>query len=275
MGSGKGDPERLRAGLDHLDLGVAIFDADLRLVEFNRPYVEVLGYPPDWVRPGTAIEDLIRFNARRGGLGTVEIEDYVREVLARITSGHADRYDRTLPTGEILEVRRFPLSGGGIFNTYADVTERRKAENELRRRAQIIDEIRDSVISTDLDGIVTSWNRGSERLFGYAADEAIGRHISFVYPEEEHEYLQNDIIAPLKEKGMHEVEVGMRRKSGEDFISHLALSLQTDGSGKVVGMLGYSMDITGHVRAEVALRKARDDLELRVAERTRELTEEM
>lgn len=140
--------------------------------------------------------------------------------------------------------------------------ERRLAEEALRKQAHIIDQIHDSVVSTDLDGNVTSWNRGAQRIFGYTAKEALGKHISFVYPEEEHDFLQQQVIKPLKEKGEHAVEVRMRRKSGEDFFAHLSLSLLSDSEGSVTGMIGYSMDITQRKRAEDMLKQTTQQLEI-------------
>ncbi len=140
--------------------------------------------------------------------------------------------------------------------------EGRLAEEALGKQAQIIDQIHDSVVSTDLDGQVTSWNKGAERLFGYPAKEALGKHISFVYPEDAHEFLQKQVIKPLKEKGEHEVEVRQRRKSGEDFFAHLSLSLLKDKDGSVTGMIGYSMDITERKHAQDMLRQTTKQLEI-------------
>jgi len=139
---------------------------------------------------------------------------------------------------------------------------RKLAEEALQRQAQIIDQIHDSVVSTDLDGKVTSWNKGAERLFGYPAREALGRHISFVYPQDQHDFLEQKVIKPLKEKGNHEIEVRMRRKSGEDFFAHLALSLLMSTDGSAMGMIGYSMDITQRKRAEEMLRRTTEQLEI-------------
>lgn len=140
--------------------------------------------------------------------------------------------------------------------------ERRLAQEALQKQAQIIDQIHDSVVSTDLDGYVTSWNKGAERLFGYTAKQALGKQISFVYPEDQHEFLQQQVIKPLKEKGQHEVEVRLRRKSGEDFFAHLSLSLLRDTQGSVTGMIGYSVDITERRRAEDMLRQTTEQLEI-------------
>jgi PAS domain S-box-containing protein len=128
----------------------------------------------------------------------------------------------------------------------------------LKLSTRLIDQIHDSVVSTDLDGRVTSWNKGAERLFGYTAVEMLGRHISVVYPVEEHAFLEQQVIAPLKRNGEHGVEVRMRRKSGEDFHAHLSLSLLYGERGEPVGMIGYSMDITDRKRAEAARRDSEE-----------------
>jgi PAS domain S-box-containing protein len=133
---------------------------------------------------------------------------------------------------------------------------RAQAEEALQRQAQIIEQIHDSVISTDLDGRVTSWNKGSERLFGYSKEEALGRHIAFIYPDEKHEFLQNQVMALLKERGTHEVEVRLRRKSGTDFYAHVSLSLLRDHEGVAIGMIAYSTDVTERMRAEMGRQRA-------------------
>lgn len=125
----------------------------------------------------------------------------------------------------------------------------------LRQQTQIIDQIHDAVISTDLAGYVTSWNKGAERLTGYSRQEALEQHISFIYPQDQHTFLQQGVIAPLKAKGNHEVEVRMQNKTGEAFYAHLSLSLLRDSTGSVTGMIGYSMDITERKQAEEILKR--------------------
>jgi len=142
-----------------------------------------------------------------------------------------------------------------VANTLAGIIKHQNARSILQQQAQVIDQIHDSVISTDLDGFVTSWNKGADCLFGYTVKEMIGRHISVVYPEEEHEFLQQQVIAPLKEKGNHEVEVRMRRKNGEDFYAHISLSMQQNEKGEVNGMIGYSMDITERKQKDKELQR--------------------
>lgn len=154
-----------------------------------------------------------------------------------------------------------------VANVLATAIEHKQVEDELKQQARVLDQIHDSVVSTDLNGIVTSWNKGATRLFGYKASEALGRHISFVYAKDQHKFLEEEIIHPLKQKGSHEVEVKMLRKSGEQFWAHLSLSLLRDTRSNVVGMIGYSADISQRKEAEEALQAANRTLEREIGER--------
>ena len=144
----------------------------------------------------------------------------------------------------------------GFSATARDITHRKQTEDALRVQAQIIDQIHDAVVSTDLEGYITSWNRGAGKLFGYTAEEMLGGHVRRLYPDDQHGFLQDEVIAPLKGKGEHEVEVRMRRQSGEEFYASISLSLLRNDQGVPTGMIGYSMDITERKRAEKAMRMA-------------------
>lgn len=199
-----------------------------------------------------------------------KIEILIPEALRGIHVHHREKFmehPKTRKMGPSLELfgRRkdgthFPVEIGLSFTRtdrstlvmayIIDITERKQAEESIRRQAQIIDQIHDSVITTDLEGNITSWNKGAERLFGWLSEEALGRNISFIYDESDHEFLRNGVIAPLKEKGAHETEVKMLRKSGEFVYALLSLSLIKDDKDNVTGMIGYSLDITEKKRAE-------------------------
>jgi PAS domain S-box-containing protein len=197
---------------------------------------------------------------------------------------HRSKDGKTHPV-EISVVR---TSYGGVEHHSAfvrDITERKQAEEALKRlneeledrvaqrtatvrlQAQIIDQTHDSVITTDLEGYITSWNGGAEQLFGVSASDAVGQHISFIYPQREHEFLQNEVIVTLKGKGQHETEVKMMRADGTEFPAHLSLSLLHDDAGMPQGMVGYSMDISELKKREKEL----DDLAHRLQASNREL----
>ncbi|MDP8935310.1 MAG: PAS domain S-box protein, partial [Cyanobacteriota bacterium] len=133
------------------------------------------------------------------------------------------------------------------------IAELEQAQEKLRLQSQIIDKIHEAVISTDMDGSITIWNQACQKLYGYEETEAIGQHISLIYPPEQHEFLLEQVIKPLQEKGEHEIEVITRRKSGEKFSSHLMLSLLKDNRGEVVGTMGYLTDISARKALEQEL----------------------
>lgn len=152
-----------------------------------------------------------------------------------------------------------------MITTSEDITQRKRAEKRILLQAQMIELLKDSLVSTDLEGFVKTWNRGAENLFGYTAFEAIGKHISFVYPPEEHGALES-LIAELKEKGVHETEARMKRKSGEKFYAILSLSMISDEQGEATGMLGYSIDVTARKQMEEDLRQAVEDKDVLMKE---------
>lgn len=118
-------------------------------------------------------------------------------------------------------------------------------EAQLQQQIQILDQIHESVITMDLIGFIISWNKGAERLFGYAAEEAIGRNILFLYDDED-----TQIHDPFIEHGGREMEVRRRKKSGEIFWASLTLSPLRDGDGRSIGLIGYFNDITERKQAE-------------------------
>jgi len=157
-------------------------------------------------------------------------------------------------------IRRSDGISQEIFGLWADVTVRRQADEVMRMQADIINQIQETVISIDLDGHVKSWNRGAEMMLGYPQEEALGKHISFIYPVEDREFLEREVIGPVKAKGTHQVEVRRLTKSGTLRFAQLSLTLLRDDTDAPIGIIGYSMDITDRKRGEEALLKSRNQL---------------
>lgn len=124
----------------------------------------------------------------------------------------------------------------------------------LANQAQVLDQVHESVITMDLGGFITGWNRGAEQLFGYTEQEAVGRHILFLYADPDADDDSDGFQGAFLTNGSREVEVRRRRKSGEIFWASLQLSLMRDEMGDPTGMIGYLSDITARVEAEKSLR---------------------
>ena len=142
----------------------------------------------------------------------------------------------------------------GYVGTITDITERNRDRHALELQARIIDQIHDAVAEVDMDGIVRRWNKGSERLLGYTAEEMIGQSIERIYPVETREARQTTVVEPILRKGQHEVEVEHVCKDGRRIWVHLSLSLLRDEAGTPVGTLGFSFEITQRLRTEEDLR---------------------
>ena len=132
-------------------------------------------------------------------------------------------------------------------------------EDQLARQQQILDQIHDSVISMDLSGYITGWNKGAEQQFGYSAGEAIGKNILFLYADEEEDVLFHEAFL---EHGGREMVVKRRKKSGEVFWASLSLSLSRDARGNPSAILGYLVDITERLKSEDAIAAAGGDLRI-------------
>jgi PAS domain S-box-containing protein len=264
----------------------AIYGIDLQgICTFtNAACLRILGYQHETELIGKEIHSLIH-HSRPDGSTYPKDECRIYIALKNNASGHADDEVNWRADGSSFPVEywshpiRHKDKAVGAVVTFIDITDRKRIEQELKQhrdnlqqlvdertavleqQAMILDQIHDSVVSTDLEGVIASWNRGAERVFGYSKAQAIGRHISFVYPETEFEFLKNEIIAPLKAHGEHEVEVRLLKKTGEPFIAHLSLSMQYDKSGTAIGMIGYTMDITKAKQTEEELKRKALELE--------------
>ncbi|MGH7846193.1 MAG: hybrid sensor histidine kinase/response regulator [Candidatus Binatia bacterium] len=135
-----------------------------------------------------------------------------------------------------------------------DITELQRAKEMGERLAAIVDSSDDAIVTKTLEGIITSWNRGAERVFGYTAAEAVGQHISFILPEERRAE-EDRVLARLRrgERVAH-FETVRQAKDGRQINISLTVSPIKDAEGRVIGALNVSRDITDRKRAERALR---------------------
>jgi signal transduction histidine kinase len=167
------DAALLATVLDNLTQGIAVFDADLSLRVFNHRYVELFAYPEEFLKLGMSYEDIIRFNVARGEYPGNDGEAHIRERLERArTRGHiTTRHEHLRPNGTVIALRRAPVPGGGFINTYTDITERKKAEGEAKRNAEILqatlDNMADGIRVFDKDLKLLAWNKVAFEMFGF------------------------------------------------------------------------------------------------------------
>jgi len=122
--------ELLESTLDNLSQGVSVVDQGLRLVGWNRRYVELMDYPEGTLYMGKPVEELIYLNAERGLIGEQKSE--VQKRLDHLRNGQTYRYERQWLDSKVLEIRGNPMPGGGYVTTFNDITHFKEIEHELQ-----------------------------------------------------------------------------------------------------------------------------------------------
>ena len=166
----------------------------------------------------------------------------------------------------------------GIVNFFHDITKRKQAEYANSLLGAIVSSSDDAIISKRLDGIITSWNKGAERLFGYSPEEAIGQHITLIIPPDRLNE-EKTILAQLRRgERVDHFETVRMRKDGTVLDISVTISPIRDSAGYVIGASKVARDITGRKLYERELRESgerfrtlADNLEIQVGFRTREL----
>lgn len=125
--------------LQHLPQGVCVIDGDLRLVAWNRRYIELFRFPPELIRVGRPIEDVFRYNAARGLLGPGPVEEAIQRRLDHLRSGRPHMHEREDSDGTVIEIRGNPLPGGGFVTSYADITAYKQTARDLRSLADTLE----------------------------------------------------------------------------------------------------------------------------------------
>jgi len=143
--------------------------------------------------------------------------------------------------------------GGPIQGTvlvFRDITERRRAEATGRLLASIVESSADGIYSKDLNGVVTSWNKGAERIFGYSAEEMIGHPISAIIPSGVVDESLSIMDRIKKGERIEQYEATRRTKSGKLICVSITWSPIQDALGRIVGGSKIVRDITAHRQAE-------------------------
>ncbi|HEY8384082.1 MAG TPA: PAS domain-containing hybrid sensor histidine kinase/response regulator [Microvirga sp.] len=124
----------LQHAIDHARQGITVFDRNLNLLAWNRAFIDLYEFPPDLVRVGTGLDEIIRFNAERGAYGNGLINELVQTRLQSFVQDIEPVRLKLVPSGKVIEIRSNQLPDGGFVTTYTDVTET-VAQEEASKRA--------------------------------------------------------------------------------------------------------------------------------------------
>jgi len=142
-----------------------------------------------------------------------------------------------------------------------DITERKEAEERVAFQASLLDQVRNAVIATDLDGRIVYWNRFAESLYQWKAEEVLGQKIKDTIIPLDNRSAQEDLVEEILAQGYREYECLARRKNGSLFPSSHAFSTICDNRGRRIGIVSVSNDLTERKRVEQDLREAKERAE--------------
>ena len=244
---------RYRALFDSIDEGFCV--------------IEKIEGPPENPLDFRHIETNPAYEVQSGVVGVVG--KTIRQVIPSESEEWIQIYDTILKTGEPKRFERLLVSKSKVLELYAfrvddetqsrvaiifrDITAR-KHEDQLKGLfSAIVDSSDDAIISKDLNDIITSWNKSANRLFGYSADEVIGRHISILIPTDRP--TENVDILERFNRGerLERFESVRRRKDGSTFDVALTISPVISSKGEILGLSEVARDISAEKCMQAAL----------------------
>src|SRR5579862_1594196 len=171
-----------------------------------------------------------------------------RILLPDATTKHIQTVDHPVlnASGDLLE----------FVGSSTDITERKRAEQATCLLAAIVESSHDAIVSKTLNGVITSWNKGAERLFGYTAEEAVGQNITLIIPPERRGEERTIIEQLTRGERVDHFETVRVRKDGSLLDVALTISPMKDAAGRIVGASKLARDITERKRAEESLRRS-------------------
>jgi PAS domain S-box-containing protein len=258
LGEGAGDRARAHLISSVLD-AVVVLDAEERILDFSAAAEELFGIAKAAAVGRDLVELIVPAELREsvryclaGGEGEVPPAE---ELLGRRIEMPAQRGDGSEFRVE-LTIARTAEPGSGPTVIARDVSHREELERTRAHMEQVVAGTRDAVLSKDLEGIITTWNPAAERLYGYTADEAIGRHVSFLIPDELQSDVQKILATVRRGEAIDTYETRRVRKDGSMVDVALTISPIGNAARGLYGASVVARDITDERRR----RRAREFL---------------
>jgi PAS domain S-box-containing protein len=254
--------------------GVYIYSSDTKkILDGNRRIIKMLGYTKKELKGLTHLDLAVLDNEDSKG----ERQGGKQEKVSRPVRGLYRRKDGSAID---VETNSMPVDYHGssaVLVVVRDITDLRRIEKELESRAvvmqdqaELLDTAEDAIMVRDLDERIIFWNKGAQERYGWTKEQALGRIV--------HHLLQSEFERPLEEiraelfaKGSLTQELTHATRDGARIVVESRWTIRRDKQGNPLAIMEINNNITKRKRAEKALQAAKEELELRVAERTAEL----
>jgi PAS domain S-box-containing protein len=247
--------ERAQKYLDVAGVMFVVLDANGVITLLNKKGCEVLGYKEEdiigkkWFDNflPDKIKDNVALIFNKLIAGEIEpVEYFENSVLTKDGEERLIAWHNTILRDSLGNIT-------GTLSSGEDITERRRAEEAMKKSSIIIDSTTDIVITTDIAGNITFWNKGAEILYGYPKEEAIGKPVSIIYKEEDLHVLEAMIADLMEGKDIPSIELTCIDKNQQDVEVLVSLTSIRDKDGNITELVGITKDITERKKAQEAL----------------------
>jgi PAS domain S-box-containing protein len=262
--------------LETLPDAIVAVDRDGTIVQVNSQAQELFGYDREELI-GQKVEMLVPESYRRQH--HQHRENFAEAPKTRRMGAELELYGRRRNGSEFpVEVSLSPVStgkGAFVLSAIRDISDRKRIAEELRRAneelhrktveqlgeyrsrlASIIDSSEDAILSKDLNGIITSWNRGAEHIYGYTPEEVVGKHISLLTPPDRPDEIAEILAKIARGESIDHYESVRVTKDGHRLNVSISVSPLRDAGGEIVGASAIARDITAQKRAEAQVRQS-------------------
>jgi PAS domain S-box-containing protein len=256
--------EKFRSVVEQSRDGIALIDAHGTFIEWNHSAEAIYGLSRDAVL-GQSVWEIWPRLVPADQCPPELIEQMKTAFLAIDAAGQADWLQETHEkeilrpdgTARIVQASVFPIEtdDGLMIGVVArDVTQRRRAEAAQARLATIVQDSDDAIFSTTLDGVVTTWNRGAEHIYGYTEGEMVGQSVLRLVPSDREAEVADFLARLRRGERIRHFETERVTKDGARIYVSLSLSPLHGALGDIVGISAVARDVTERHQAEEALR---------------------
>jgi two-component system, chemotaxis family, CheB/CheR fusion protein len=250
----KRSAEFFRAVMDTVIEPLLVVDADLRVIAANQPFLSAFKVSPEetlnhsFYQLGNGAWNIAELRSRLEG--TLNDGQMVRGFILERNFEHIGL--RTMLVNAHMLASSSSV-GPAILVAVEDITDRKRAEREMARLAAIVESSDDAIIGKNLEGIIETWNRGAERIFGYSPEEAIGQPITMLIPSDR--IGEEPAILERIRRGEHVDHFESIRRCKDGSLLHVSLRISPiiDRQGRIVGASKIVRDITSRKQSEAAL----------------------
>jgi len=262
------------ATLESISQGVSVVDENLRLIAWNKQYIELLNYPDNFIQRGMSIVTVLRFNAERGLLPNHNAQQEIEKRLVLLRQRRSYQFERAFNNGKYLQIEGHPMPNGGYVTTYNDVTQYKRAQQDLIESQQQIQFYTDHspamLAYLNQDRSILFVNKAYQQFMGKSKKQLIGCALADLFSATElakrEPYLQAAFSGETQSFEMSTADYAGKK--------HFILGTYVPDTQKseVNGVFVIMQDISTRRKAELALEQAKVNLEHRVGQRTEQLS---